>query len=163
MLASGAIGVAVSVFKAVATEKFVSQYSFSAVIKDIGAYEAYYLRFFAEIAEAVVFVASLACTWLVLKDLLSSHTDLARDGNDVFKKELKSRFLVTSVLAAIIGILCTAGDIYYVFSQPYYYRAWYFYYSMMISVALDIIFVFAAVALLEYIKSSVKYRYRLYI
>lgn len=163
LLASGAIGVAVSVFKAVATEKFIGQYSFSAIIKDIGAYEAYYLRFFAEIAEAVVFAASLACTLLVLKDLLTSHTDLVRDGNDVFKKELKGRFLLTSILAAILGILCAAGDIYYVFSQPYYYSAWYFYYSMMISVALDIAFIFAAVALLEYIKSAVRYRYRLYI
>lgn len=163
LAAAATVGTAVSIFNSYATSHFMDNFYFSAIVKDIEAYKAYYMRFFAEISEAVTFIAVIVFSLIVIYDVFTAHTDMARDGKDTFKRELKAKYTAGAIILSLLGLLSAAGGIYYVFAQPYYYEAWYFYYSLMISTALDIVFAASAVFFIGFIKQSVEFRYKLYL
>lgn len=163
LIAAGTVGGAVSVFNAYSASHFMDNFYFSAIIKDVEAYKAYYTRFFAEIAEAITFIAVVFLILSVVSDVFKSHTDMAREGKDTFKRELRAKYKIGCIFFSIFALFSAMGGIYYVFSQPFYYEAWYFYYSIMISTALDIAFAAASLFFLGFIRQSIDFRYKLYL
>ncbi len=159
---TGALGIIASWLNNSATNSFNESYYFSAILKDINAYYAYYTKFAYQIFEAVIFIASVVIAVLILWDIYKSYTDFSSETGK-FKKEFKARFVTSSVMAILATILSALGDAFYLFSQPFYYNAWYFSYSMVLSFVLDVVFLFAIISLIGFVNNSVKYKYRLYL
>ena len=159
---SGALGIIASLLNNSATNSFNENYYFSAILKDINAYYSYYTKFAYQITEAVIFIVSVVITVLILWDIYKSHTDYSSETGKL-KKEFKTSFIISASIAIITSILSALGDAFYLFSQPFYYNAWYFSYSMVFSFALDIVFLFSITSFIGFINNSVKYKYRLYL
>ena len=159
---SGLIGIVASALHHTAMIGFNAQYDFPDILRDLNAYNSYYVRFFYQISEVLIFVISIILTVILLWDVYMAHTDYS-DSQGKQKAELKRRYISYAIFTVLAALLSAAGDIYYVFSQPFYFDAIYYSYSLIISLFLDVIFMFAVTAFIGFVSNSVKYKYRLYL
>ncbi len=149
-------GVAVSALCDLATTYFFSRYIPEDIIKDIGAYNAYYFMMIAYIAEAVVFCAMLVTGMALMYGIFSKHTDMSLSDGSAEHKEMKRRYRLGSVIVMLLGVISAFAGIYYVYSLPLYDKGEIFELSGLISRAACLVFVFAAWYFIGYVKAAVK-------
>ena len=161
--ASSLLGIIISVAHQISDNHFVKNFYFSEISKEIEAYNAYYIAFVSRIAEATVALAVTVVVASFLWDIFNSHTDLAREELKREHKSLRKAFVNSTAFMFTSALFTSASSIFYGYAQPFYYKEWYYSYSLLISVLFNVIFAFAAWRFLDVIKSSVKRRYSLYL
>ena len=114
------------------------------------------------IADSLVSFIVTVFVIIVLWDVYKVHTEIAISETPKEQKYFKLRFFKGALISLILSVASTFSNIYYVFAQPFYQtQYWYFYYSSIISIAINVSFVFSICFFIGYINNSIKYRYRL--
>ena len=157
------LGVIISAIQQISNNNFVKNHYFSEISKKIEAYNAYYTAFFFKLAEAIIFAVTIATMIAFLWDIYKNYSDLSRIERGREHREFKRIFVRGAVTIAILAAMTVASGVFYYYAQPFYYTAWYYYYSMIISIAINIIFAIYVWFFLESFKSTVKRRYSLYL
>ena len=162
LIVTCAVGGSISYYAHKATVAFHSEFYPAAVKKSIDAYNAYYKMFGLHIAETVITFFAVVLTLLVLWDVYKAHSESSLSDSEREARYFRKRFLTGGISALTLGVLAALSNVYYVYSQPFYQtEQWYFYYSSIISITVDLIFVFSICFFIGFIINSVKYRYRL--
>ena len=155
-------GGSVSYYSRNATIAFHSEFYPAAVKKSIDAYNAYYDMFALHIADTVISFAAVVLALLILWDIYKDHSEIALSDTKRERGFFKRQFLTGGITTLIFGVIAAISNVYFVFSQPFYQTEyWYFYYSSIISIAINLIFVFSICFFIGFIINAVKYRYRL--
>ena len=158
---SAFVGTIVSAIAYSSSVSFHTSFVPSAVKKDINAYYMFYEVLGLQIAESIVMMATIVFILFVLWDIFKSHSDLAVASSEKEKKELKKSFIKFALVVGSISLLSSASSVYYVYAQPFYnMQNWFYYYSAIISIVVNLISVFATCYFIGYVSNSVKYRYR---
>lgn len=158
------VGVAISALSHYSSMLFHGEFYPNAIRKNLNAYYSFYKMLGLHIAEAAVLIVSVFLITLILWDIYKLHSDLSKATSASEIKEGSRRYRLGAALTILCATLSAAGSVYYIAAQPFYYTdKWYFYYSAVISVAVSLIFAFAASYFVGFINNSVKYNYRLYI
>ena len=157
-----AIGITFSIITQGLTKSFHSEYYPAAIKKSLEAYNAYYKMFAFNIVDSIIsFIISILVIF-VLWDVYKAHTEIAIAETPKEKRYFKLRFCKGAFVSLLLSAVSMASNIYYVFAQPFYQtQYWYFYYSSIISIAINVSFVFSICFFIGYINNSIKYRYRL--
>ena len=142
---------------------FYSRYLPTDVIRNVGAYDAYYLMFFANIAETVTFLTCLMACLALLKDVYLKNTDLVCDIGQTEQKRMKNKFTVGSILIFLFGVVSAAGTLFYVYSIPNVNKAEIFGMANVLRMMLGIMFVFSFWYFAGYVKSCVKQHCKSYL
>lgn len=162
LIITSVLGCVISFVSRNTTVAFHSEFYPAAVKKSIDAYNAYYKMFAWHIADSLISFVAVVFALMIIWDVFKVHSEIALSDT---KKEyvfFKRQFLKGGICALILGVISCVSNIYYVFSQPFYQTEyWYFYYSSIISIAINVIFVFSICFFIGYIINAVKYRYRL--
>lgn len=162
LIAISIVGSIVSVLSRKATIAFHSEFYPAAVKKSIDAYNAYYEMFAWHIADTVISFIAVLLTVMILWTIYSSHCEIALSDTDKEYKFFRRQFLKGGLSTLVFGAISALSNIYYVYSQPFYQTEyWYFYYSSIISIAINLVFVFSICFFIGFIINAVKYRYRL--
>ena len=136
----------------------------NAIRKNLDAYYAYYKMLGFHAAEAIILLLAVFFVVLLLWDIYRVHSDLSSATSISEIKEGSRRYRWGATFTLLCAALSASGNVYYIAAQPFYYTdKWYFYYSAMISVAVSLIFAFAASYFVGFINNSIKYNYRRYI
>lgn len=157
------LGMGASIAFQVTNNYFLNNFTLSEIAKEINAYNAYYTAFALRILEAIISLGVTVTLTAFLWDIFISHTDMARDELKREHKNLKKTFIKSTIFMWLSGGLTAASSIFYGYSQPFYYSEWYYSYSLLFSVVLNVIFAYAAWRFLDNIKYCIKRRYSLYL
>ena len=162
LLATGALGIAVSALNHHFTVAFHGEYYPAAIKKNLGAYYSYYKMLGATAAEAVVFILTAILIMLMLYEIYAAHSVLPASGAGRSNDDQKKRFFKHAIPVICLAVLSAAGSVYYVYAQPFYHTGgWIFYYSAVIYTAINLAFILTVCSFIGYIKGSVKSRYKL--
>ena len=164
LLTSSVFALSVSIASHISAVSFHGEYYPNAIRKNINAYNAFYGMVSITAVEAVFLAITALTTLLLLWDIYKYCIDFA--GNNLLDPYaiVKRRFSVKSGLVLASAVIASAGLVYFVMSQPFYYTGkWWFYYSTMISVFLSLVFAVGAACFVNYVVGFVKLCYRRYI
>jgi hypothetical protein len=155
---TSSVGVIFSTASHYLNASFFENHSIGAIRRDEDAYYAYYRVLGVSAATAIVAVAAIILTGLILRDIYLSH-------GDIEKRTVRGRFNpdIPLVLFMTIGSLSSLSGVYRLWSLPFFYRGWIFYYSTVITAAINIAFVIYAWCFTGKIRESIKHKYRLYL
>lgn len=157
------IGLLVSIGQHYTSNHFAKNFYFSEIAKNLDAYNAYYTAFYFKIAEAIVFGVTFFFVMRFIWSVYSDYSDLSRSEKGREHKEIKRIFVKGTVSLSLLALLTLASSVFYFYAQPFFYTEWYYYYSMTISVVINIIFALYAWFFLENLKAVIKRRYSLYL
>ena len=142
---------------------FYSRYLPSDVIRNIEAYDSYYFMFSCDVAEAVAFLACLASTIVVLKDVYYSSTDLVCDIGQTERRRMNVKFTAGAIVTSVFGAINAFATLFYVYSIPNVHKAEIFSMSNVLRMAFGIVFAFAFWYFAGYIKGCVKQHCKAYL
>lgn len=155
------LSIPISILHHILEKNFVINFDFSLISKDIDAYYAYYNILYVRITEAILFILTVVFMVIFLWDIYKAHSETSRLEMKNEVKYAKKAYISRSTLFIVSGILSSASGVFYVISQPFYYDAWYYSYSSIISTLFQLIFIFISIEYAGFIGNSVKYRYRM--
>ena len=162
LLISGTVGSIIAAFSHYTTVSFYDKYTPLSVTRELDAYYGFYKMLGMQIAESAVMICTIILVLLLLRDIYMKHTDIGISTNPKERAEYKKRFVFYAVFIGILGAVTAIGSIYYVYAQPFSdMQNWLYYYSAIISIFINLIYVFAMCYFIGFVSNSVKYRYRL--
>jgi hypothetical protein len=160
---SAIVGLFISAGQHYTNNYFSKNFYFSEIAKNLEAYNAYYTAFYFKIAEAIVFGVTFFLLMRFLWNIYSNFSDLSRSERGREHNEIKRVFVHGTISLSILAILTLVSGVFYFYAQPFFYTEWYYYYSMTISVVINLIFALYAWFFLNNIKNIIKRRYSLYL
>lgn len=162
MLALGICGSVVAYFSYYSTVSFHEKFTPTAVKKSIEAYNMFYQVLGLQIAESVIMISTVVCIVLVLWDIYRAHSDISTTTSVREKSELKNSFVKSAIIVGFLCMLASLSSVYYVYAQPFYSTEnWFYYYSAIISIVINLMSMFSMCYFIGFVNNSVKYKYRL--
>ena len=159
-----ACGIVTSFLSHYSAVHFHAEFYPNAIRKNLEAYHAYYRMLSYHILDAIIFCTVAVLSLLMLWDVYKCYTVLTLPDIEKEKREYRRKFILGGTFTLFFAIAAAVGTVYYILAQPFYYTGhWYFYYSTMISVAIDLIFVFAISYFIGFVKGAVRFRFRRYL
>lgn len=157
------IGALVSAVSDHFERNFFSEYTISAIKRDIEAYNGYYAVFFTYIAQSIVLVAAVAILLCMLWDIYKTHSSVSRPDKQSDRGKNIRSFNLRALFTLVFAVFSAAASVYYCWSLPFFRLGWYCYYSGMINTVISLVFISLAESLVFYIKNSITENYKLYL
>lgn len=157
------LGIVTGVTCFISSLYFYSRYLPTDVIRDIGAYNAYYFMLYISVAESVTFMVSLITCLALLYDVYSKNTDLASDIDQAEQKRMNKKFNVGAILTCLFGAISSFGALFYVYSIPNVDKAEIFGMANVLRMVVAIIFIFTFWYFAGYVKGCIKQHCKSYL
>jgi hypothetical protein len=160
LVVASSLGAVASVAAHIMTDNYFREYSIGSIRRDEQAYYAYYSTLAVYVAEAIISVITVTLLTVIIWDVYKNHGEISR--NTDLSTEKRSFYIFAGIFV-LLGFFASFADVYRLWSLPFFHHGWIFYYSTVISMALDIIFSGYACYFVGVIRDNIKRNYRLYL
>ncbi len=157
------VGALISLGACVVEKGFFSRFYIEAVIKDIDAYNQYNLLVIFYVVKALVFLSVLVFALKSIYGIFVTCIGSRHSSDDTYYIEHNKKIKTRAFICFALGFLSALSTVYRVIALPRHEISWIFYYSGIITSALQITFVVAVCALILYLVGEIKYNYKSYL